>query len=64
MLKPIAVALDLVQKDSCTIRGSLIWKNLQKELTPKLSQDATKKLRKRIEQAMTPGHFLANIVNL
>ena len=65
MLKPIAVALDLKQGDSCTIGDSLmIWKNLQKELTPQLSQDAKKKLSKRIEQAMTPGHFLANIVNL
>ena len=65
MLKPIAVAFDLIQRDSCTIGDSvMIWKNLQKELTPKLSQDAKKKLSKRIEQAMTPAHFLANIVNL
>ena len=42
----------------------MIWKNLQKELIPKLSQDAKKKLSKRIEQAMTPAHFLSNIVNL
>ena len=42
----------------------MIWKNLQKELIPKLSQDAKKKLSKRIDQAMTPAHFLGNIVNL
>ena len=54
LLKPIAVALDLMQRDSCTIDDSVvIWKNLQKEITPKLSQDAKKKLSKRIEQAMT-----------
>ena len=54
MLKPIAVALDLMQRDSCTIGDSvMIWKNLQKEVTPKLSQDAKKKLSKRIEQTMT-----------
>ena len=64
MLKPIAVALALMQRDSCTIGDSvMIWKNLQKELTPKFSQDAKKKLIKRIEQAVTPAHFLANIVN-
>ena len=65
MLKPIDVSLDLMQKDSFTIHGSvMIWKNLQKELTPKLSQGAKKNLSKVIEQAMTPAHFLANIVNL
>ena len=65
MLKPIDVSLDLMQKDSFTIHGSvMIWKNLQKELTPKLSQGAKKNLSKVIEQAMTPAHFLANIVSL
>ena len=65
MLKPIDVSLDLMQKDSFTIHGSvMIWKNLQKELTPKLSQGAKKNLSKVIEQAMTPAHFLANIVIL
>ena len=63
--KPIPVALHLMHRDSCTIGDSvMILKNLQKELTSKLSQDAKKKLSKRIEQAMTPAHFLANIVNL
>ena len=33
-------------------------------INTKLSQDAKKKLSKRIGQAMTPAHFLANIVNL
>ena len=65
MLKPIAVALDLMKRDSCTIGDSvMIWKNLQKELTHKLSQDAKKKLSKRIEHAITPSYFLATIVNL
>ena len=40
MFKPIAVALDLMQGDSCTIGDSvMMWKNLQKELTPKLNQE-------------------------
>ena len=65
MLKPIAVALDLMQRDSCTFGDSvMIWKNLQMELTPELSQDAKKKLSKRIGQAMTLAYFLANNVNL
>ena len=29
-----------------------------------LSQDAKKKLSKRIEQSITPAHFLANIFNI
>ena len=33
-------------------------------IKPKLSQDSKKNLSKRIEQGMTPAHFLANIVNL
>ena len=68
MLKPIAVALGLVQRDSCTIGDSvMIWKNFQVELTPKLrlrccttlllnfflALGDKKKLSKRIEQAMT-----------
>ena len=65
MLKPIAVTFDLMQRDSCTIGDSvMICKNLQKELTPELSQDAKKKLSKRIQKVMTPAHFLSNVVNL
>ena len=65
MLKPIAIALDLMQRDSYTIGDSVMqWKNHKKELAPKLSQDAKKKLNKRIGTAMTPAHLLANIVNL
>ena len=64
MLKPIAVALDLMQRDSCTIGDSvMIWKNLQKELSPKVSQDAKKKLGKRIEQAMLVSWLILLILN-
>ena len=64
MLKSIAVALDLMQRNSTIGHSVMISKNLQRELTPTLSQDAKKKLSKRIGQTMTPAHFLANIVNL
>ena len=43
-------------------RASSFPSNLQKELTPKLSQDTKKKLSKRIQQAIIPAHFLAYIV--
>lgn len=62
-LKPIAVALDSIQKDSCTIAdGVEIWKTLKADLALE-NRDAKKKFQKRYDQALSPSHFLANIVH-
>ena len=64
-LKPIAVALDMVQKDSCIIADAVeIWKHLETELSVALdNRDAKKKFTKRLDQALSPCHLLANIVH-
>ena len=62
-LKPIAVALDSVQKDSCSIADAVeIWKKLETELALD-SRDEKKKFKKRIDMALTPSHLLANIIH-
>lgn len=62
-LKPIAVALDSVQRDSCNIAEAVeIWKKLKSDL-PLESRDAKKKFQKRVDQALSPYHLLANIIH-
>lgn len=62
-LKPTAVALDSVQKDSCSIADAVeIWKKLEADLALD-NRDAKKKIKKRVGLALTPSHFLANIVH-
>jgi Protein of unknown function (DUF 659)/hAT family C-terminal dimerisation region len=62
-LKPIAVALDSVQRDSCNIAEAVeIWKKLKSDL-PLESRDSKKKFQKRFDQALSPYHFLANIIH-
>jgi len=52
-LKPIAVALDKVQRDSCTIADAVdIWKQLETDLALD-SPDTKQKLKKRIQQALS-----------
>ena len=63
-LKPIAVALDCVQQDSCSIAEAVeIWKKLEIELALDNIRDAKKKFKKRYDQALTPSHLLANIIH-
>jgi len=51
--KPIAVALDKVQRDSCTIADAVdIWKQLETDLALD-SPDTKQKLKKRIQQALS-----------
>jgi len=62
-LKPIAVALDKIQSDSCTIADTVeIWKTLETDLAL-VNGDAKQKFKKRLEQALSPYHFLANIMH-
>jgi len=62
-LKPIAFALDKIQSDSCTIADTVeIWKTLETDLAL-VNRDAKQKFKKRLEQALSPYHFLANIMH-
>lgn len=65
-LKKIAIALDKVQKDACTIgEATEIWISLLLEFGT--DEDVKEKevscLKKRFEMAMTPAHFLAHILD-
>lgn len=64
-LKPIAVALDKVQRDSCTIADAVnIWKTLESDLAlTSRDTDKKQKFKKRIQQALSPYHYLANITH-
>ena len=64
-MKPIIVALNRVQSDSCKISDVVhVWKKLQDDLKES-NQPTTvmKKLLSRTKQALTPAHFLANILD-
>lgn len=62
-LKPIAVALDKVQRDNCTIADAVnIWKQLETDL-PLETRDTKQKFKKRIQQALSAHHFLANVMH-
>jgi uncharacterized protein YuzB (UPF0349 family) len=65
-LKPIAIALDSIQRDNCTIAKAVeIWKRLEKELEDaKILDRNTKRIFKlRYNQAITPAHCLAYLVS-
>ena len=60
-LRHISVALDKVQRDNCTIGEAVtIWKDLESKLPE--NSDIKKRWRARYAQAMTPAHFLANLL--
>lgn len=62
-MKPIAIALDRVQTDTCMIGDSvIIWKELKSELATHPSS-IVDKVDIRMKQALTPAHYLANILN-
>ncbi|XP_073493834.1 uncharacterized protein [Phyllobates terribilis] len=66
-LKPISQALNKIQKNSCFIADAVeIWKELSEHLKTELHMDRIKlqAVNKRMGQARTPAHFLANIVNI
>jgi hypothetical protein len=62
-LKPMAIALDSIQRDSYSIAEAVkIRRKLKSELQLE-SQDTKKKFQKRIDQALSPYHLLANITH-
>lgn len=63
-LEPISKALDKIQSDKCGISESvLIWKELINNLEDHLNIAQMKIVMTRYQQAMTPAHFLAFMVN-
>jgi len=64
-MKPIAVALDKLQKNNSTIADTTEeWKKLEEELDSKnLPNQFKSAFAKRKDQALTSAHFLANIIH-
>ena len=64
LLKPIAVSLDVVQRNTCCIsEATEVWKNLQRDIENAGHSRVSNKLKARMKQACTPAHFLANILD-
>lgn len=62
-LKPIAKALDKAQSDSCKIGDAVdVWKEVEKTFATS-SRDVKKKVKDRYDQAITPAHLLANLLD-
>ncbi|KAG5876838.1 hypothetical protein JTB14_014167 [Gonioctena quinquepunctata] len=64
-LKPISCALDLIQKENCTIaRSVVIWKKLINDLNEGLHDStAKKKVISRYTQAVHRYHFIAHMLS-
>lgn len=68
-LKYIAVALDKVQRNTCTIgEATEIWLELleafeTEQTNGEFSVSDNNKVKERMEMAMTPVHFLANLLD-
>ena len=68
-LKYIAVALDKVQRNTCTIgEATEIWLELleafeTEQANGEFSVSDTNKVKERMEMALTPAHFLANLLD-
>jgi uncharacterized protein YuzB (UPF0349 family) len=63
-LKPIAVALDQMQSNTCGIADAVdIWKQLEKTFVESGDNHALKELRERKKTALTPAHHLAYLLH-
>ena len=64
-MRPIAVVLDRMQSDSCKISDAVhVWKKLEDDLKESHQPPRVMgKLLSRTKQALTPAHFLANILD-
>ncbi|KAJ8874488.1 hypothetical protein PR048_025348 [Dryococelus australis] len=64
-LKPVAIALDTVQKDSCTISTAVdMWKRLRQSLEDEnLDEDSMKKFDSHYHQALGEAHFLVYLMD-
>ncbi|XP_065641917.1 uncharacterized protein LOC136073741 [Hydra vulgaris] len=63
-LEPIAFALDKAQSNKCKIADVVeVWKNLENKLLCKSEKVIQNKFKKRYDKAVTPSHFLANLLH-
>ena len=64
-MRPIAVALDWIQSDSCKVSDAVhVWKKHDDDLKESHHPPTTMKtLLSRTKQTLTPVHFLANILD-
>ena len=63
-LKPISVALDKIQGDSCGIADAVvIWKQLEKDLISLDDNGILKAFHDRRSMALTPAHYLAYLLH-
>lgn len=64
ILKPISIALDTVQSNTCTIADSVrVWKMLEKSFRTVGNDECLKKFKSRYEMAMSEAHFLAYMLD-
>jgi hypothetical protein len=66
LLKPISLALDSTQKDTCSISDAVdIWKKLERELNDlgNLSSGIMTSVGERRNSALTPAHLLAYLLH-
>eukprot|EP00102_Acyrthosiphon_pisum_P018457 XP_008190223.1 PREDICTED: uncharacterized protein LOC100569569 isoform X2 [Acyrthosiphon pisum] len=63
-LKNISTALDITQKNSCTIGESVeVWLRLKTFFESECDDNEIQKFQNRFNMAMTPAHFLANLLH-
>ena len=63
-MKPIAVALDKVQSESCKLSEAVeVWKALEREMESLQPLYVTQKVQQRSKQALTTAHYFANIID-
>ena len=64
IMEPIAVALDMTQRATCTIGECVgIWKDLKIKLEPALDNKGKKKIKERMSKILTPAHYLAYMLS-
>lgn len=65
ILKPIATAIDVVQKNNCSLSECVFaWKKLELELTKASNnKNISSSYKKRYEQSLTDAHFAAFILS-
>lgn len=63
-MKPIAVALDKVQRNTCVISEAVeVWLSLLSDLKGSQPQNVVKKVEQRMKQSLTATHYLSNILD-
>ena len=63
-MKPITVALDKVQSDTCKISDAVeVWKELSHDMEASQSLNVARKVQHCFGQALTDVHYLANTID-